>query len=45
MKNILSEKLMRLKFQQRSALKLVSRIIPEAQRSGIRDSSFSNVVH
>jgi len=31
---------MRLKFQERSELKLVSRIIPRARRAGINDTSF-----
>ncbi len=33
---------MRLNFQERSELKVVSRIIPGAKRSGIGDSTFRN---
>lgn len=34
--------LMRLKFQERSELKFVSRIIPRAKRSGINDTAFES---
>ena len=36
--------LMRLKFQKRSALKFGSRIIPEAKRMGINDTSYKRSI-